>query len=88
MKLSVDDMTGPDPEKAALCMRAIITLDGKKVERCVMADEEEGFVVQHSLDPSGQLYVDERGEVASEIRYGKVRIIDPDETSLEQVYLR
>ena len=37
MKLSVDDMTGPDPEKAALCMRAIITLDGKRVEAAAVS---------------------------------------------------
>lgn len=79
MKLSVEDMTGPDPDKAKLCYRAIVILDGTPVERCLVADEEEGYVVQHSLNEAGQLFLDERGEVATEILYGKVCIIDPED---------
>lgn len=77
MKLSVEDMTGPDPEKAGLCVRAIITLDGQRVERCIEADEEGGFIVQHKLNESGQLFID-GGEIATETLYGVVRIIDPE----------
>ena len=88
MRLSVEDMTGPDPDKAGLCVRAVITLDGVKQERCIVADEEEGFIMQHSLDEAGQLFVDERGDVATEILYGKVRIIDPEALPLAEVYLK
>lgn len=77
MKLSVEDMTGPDPEKAGLCVRAIITLDGQRVERCLVADEEEGYVVQHKLNAAGQVFL-EGDEIATETLYGVVRIIDPE----------
>lgn len=88
MKLSVDDMTGPDPEKAALCMRAIVTLDGKKVERCVMADEEKGEV-EYLIDNDDPRWKREFFGVdywPSEKKYGKVRIIDPQAVSLHEVY--
>lgn len=88
MKLSVEDMTGPDPDKAGLCVRAIITLDGVKVERCIVADEEEGFIMQHSLNEAGQIYADENGDIATEVVYGVVRIIDPEAKSLAEVYLK
>lgn len=88
MRLSVEDMTGPDPDKAGLCVRAVITLDGVKQERCIVADEEEGFIMQHSLNEAGQVYADERGDVATEILYGKVRIIDPEALPLAEVYLK
>ncbi|WJZ49038.1 hypothetical protein [Pseudomonas phage PA02_HSun-2022] len=82
MKLSVDDMTGPDPEKAAFCMRAIITLDGKKVERCVTADEEGGYVVAYIAqeDPRFKAEMIKQGGDCwpVETLRGVVRIVDPD----------
>ncbi len=77
MKLSIEDLTGNDPEKAALCLRAVILLNGEKVEMCIEADEEEGYIVRNAVDENGQIYLDGE-EVATERLEGEVRIIDPE----------
>ncbi len=45
MRLSVEDMTGPDPDKAGLCVRAVITLDGQRVERLNKLPPYEPFII-------------------------------------------
>lgn len=92
MRLSVEDMTGPDPEKAGLCVRAVITLDGVKQERCVEADEEGGFIVVFidQEDPRFKSEMIKQGGECwpVETLYGKVRIIDPEALPLAEVYLK
>lgn len=43
MKLSIEDANGSDFYKAALTTRAIILLDGKRVERCTEESCKEGL---------------------------------------------
>jgi len=44
MRLSIDDLRSMDRERYELAMNADVYLDGEKVERCTMADEEKGEV--------------------------------------------
>lgn len=76
MKLSIEDRNGPDSAKAAFCLRAVIVLDGKRVERCTEANGEEGYVIRLAADENGNLIV-ENDDVKTERLYGKVQIIDP-----------
>lgn len=85
MRLSVEDMTGPDPEKAGLCVRAVITLDGVKVDYCIVADEEGGYVERFVTDEDGNV-VPEGDGIKTERLSGKVRTIDPEAKSLAEVY--
>jgi hypothetical protein len=87
MRLSVEDMTGPDPEKAGLCLRAIITLDGVKVDYCIVADDEAGYVERFVSDENGNV-IAEGDEMKTERLTGKVRIIDPEALPLAEVYLK
>jgi hypothetical protein len=84
MRLSVEDRFGDDKEKAELARRAIVLLDGKRVEACTLADEEQGYVER--FVPSERL----RGTFYTvwpiEGLFGKVRIVDPDD--LSEVYLK
>lgn len=80
MKISVEDITGQDREKAALCLRAIVTLDGKKVEHCIIADEEGGYVVAYipKENPRWETEFKDVDYWPTETKRGEVRIIDPD----------
>lgn len=77
MKLSIEDANGSDFYKAALTTRAIILLDGKRVERCTEASEEEGYAICFAADENGNLIV-EGDDIKTERLCGKVQIIDPD----------
>lgn len=52
-----------------------ITLDGERVERCLTADEEEGFVEVLAVDDAGEIVLNAtRDEFVTEIRRGVVRV--------------
>lgn len=51
-------------------------LDGKKLERCVTADEEKGMALVYSADSNGRIITDATGTPAKEWRFGKVEIKD------------
>ena len=78
MRLSIDDLAGDDPEKAAMVFHCDVLLDGQCVERCLMADEEKGEVLVHipQDDPRWQKEFKEADEWPTEMKYGKVEIID------------
>jgi len=52
---------------------AHITLNGETIERCVTADEEEGFVDFYTIDPEGRLAIGSN-RVKIERKTGTVRI--------------
>lgn len=85
MRLSVEDMTGPDPDKAGLCVHAVIALNGTKVDYCIVADEEGGYVERFATDEDGNV-VPEGDSLKTERLYGKVRIIDPEALPLAEGY--
>lgn len=72
MKLSIKDVQTP------LHNRAIITLNGERVEYCTEADEEAGYVERFKLGKDGKPYI-EGEEIATERVEGEVRIIDPED---------
>lgn len=76
MKLSIEDRHGTDYAKAVFVTRAVIVLDGKRVERCTEANEEEGYVIRYAADEKGNLIV-EGDDIKTERLCGKVQIIDP-----------
>ncbi len=82
MKLSVEDWHSDDPEKAALCQRCIVTLNGNRVDYCLMADEENGLICRYVLDKDGNPVV-EGEELRTETVTGEVRIIDPEKEQSE-----
>lgn len=47
MHLSMEDFYSYDLPKMAFAQRAVILLDGKMVNCCIEADEENGFVVKY-----------------------------------------
>lgn len=75
MRLTVDDLK--DPEKAALCQRAKIFLDGKEVTRCTIADEEQGYIERY-VDPDDPRYSSAWTEWPRETLHGQVKIVDPE----------
>lgn len=76
--------TRQDAYLAGLVHRAIVLLDRRRVEECIFADEEAGFVVCY--DVSRRPVNDQWIKVKFE---GEVRIIDPDEEDLmAEGYLR
>jgi hypothetical protein len=79
MRLTVDDLKGPDVKKARLAYRCRVLVNGVEVKNCVVADEEQGYVVCHivpsSLPNDRSLWPK---SWPTETRRGKVEIIDPD----------
>lgn len=85
MNLSIEHLN--DPVLGPLCRRAIILFNGHALDRVVEADEEQGYVIVHERWPDGQLKV--FGDRLVQLKLiGKVRIIDPDEVDLAEVYLK
>ena len=78
MRLSVEDLHGDDFEKADLVLNAEVLLDGQRVERCLMADEEKGEVLVYipQDDPRWKTEVKDSEEWPTETKHGKVEIID------------
>jgi hypothetical protein len=50
-----------------------VYLDGRLVKQCVTADEEQGFVVLHSVDDYGHVIVC-GGQVEKLVFHGRVKI--------------
>lgn len=68
-----------DPAYAPEHRRAIVFLDGKRVERCITADDKEGMVIVHPVDDAGRLLVDrEKQELVRQELRGRVRIVIPE----------
>lgn len=78
MHLSMEDFYSYDLPKMAFAQRAVILLDGKMVNCCIEADEENGFVVKYKTAPSGWVIMTTtEGEAQTEKLTGHVQIIDP-----------
>lgn len=75
MKLSIEDYDGTDYAKAVFVTRAVIVLDGRRVERCTEANEEEGYVIRIAADENGNVIV-EGDDIKTQRLCGKVQIID------------
>lgn len=78
MRLSIDESHTYTKLKKELCRIAQVYLDGERIEGCVMADEEAGCVELFKLDENGRPFA-EAGEIATEVKYGKVEIRGIDE---------
>lgn len=52
----------------------LVFLDGAKVERCVMADDEMGEIEVHQVDEDGRLVLNSL-DVVTEKKHGKVQIV-------------
>ena len=78
MRLSIEDLTGDDPEKAAMVFHCDVLLDGQPCGMCIMADEEKGEVEVRIPrdDPRWQKEFKETNEWPTEMKYGKVVIVD------------
>ena len=75
MRVTVDRR---DPAYDPEHRRAIVFLDGKRVERCITADDEAGLVVVHPVDDAGKIIIDrEKDEAVRQELRGRVRIILP-----------
>lgn len=65
--------------------RAVITLNGRMVKHCLMADEKKGIIKAHSnplqIDPS-------TGDLKVVVLKGKVRIVDPLDYDVHYAYTR
>jgi hypothetical protein len=73
MRLTVDDFSNADDVyKRSLVSRVIVMLDGVKVERCIVADEEQGYVEVLVAEPPPDVE-----EWPTYIMHGKVEIVDP-----------
>lgn len=86
MRLSVEDLEGDDPEKARLCIRAVIMLNGVECgSGVIVADEEQGFIERYMMDENGQMVVTaDNSEFVTEIVHGVVKIIDPQAKELDK----
>lgn len=68
-----------------LTRRALILLNGKRLSKCIMADEELGLVEVYSEDPPPP----RSKEWPTKLLWGQVRIVDPEDAEvLREVYLR
>jgi len=76
MRLQLSDMEGPEP-KASLCLRAVITIDGRKVEHCLLADEEDGIVIFYETDKHNNFIAGPDGSPEKRHQFGTVVITDP-----------
>lgn len=78
MRLSIEDLHGNDLVKADLVLNVDVLLNGQRVELCLMADEEKGEVLVNipQDDPRWRKEFKEAGEWPTEMKYGKVEIID------------
>ena len=57
---------------------AIVFLNGKRVQRCITADEDLGVVIVHAVGADGNVIFDrEKGEVVREEVRGSVRVVLP-----------
>lgn len=75
MRLTVDEALD-----RGLIDKVEVYVDGKKVRRCIEADEEEGYVVCYLEDEHGRLILDENNNPVTARVRGKVeiRILDGD----------
>jgi hypothetical protein len=71
MRLSVDQ---DDPGYHPAAIRCSVTLDGVTIHDCRTADEEQGYVVCY-----GKWEPRWRDQMPTEVRYGVVKIIVPEE---------
>lgn len=78
MRLSVEDLTGDDLEKAEMVFHCDVFLDGEPVEMAIMADEEKGEVEVNipRTDPRWQNEFKNVDYWPTEMKYGKVTIVD------------
>lgn len=78
MKVSIEDFSSADDEKRELVYHAEVYLDGQKVERCTMADEEGGEVEFYipQDDPRWQTEFKHIDYWPTEKKQGKVEIVD------------
>lgn len=56
-------------------------LDGEKVEMCITADEDQGYIKKYKLDSEGEPIVNRQGDsfwVETEELYGIVKIKEVD----------
>ncbi len=67
-----------------LCYRALVFLDGEKQHRCIFADDENGLLARY-CEP---LRLTAEGDLAVEWKSGVVRIVDPEERTLHEIYTR
>jgi len=66
-----------DPIKGPLCLNAMVMLNGKFIDKVIVADEEEGYVEVYQQDDSGNLILDRDNDCAfTEVIHGEVKIID------------
>lgn len=82
MRLSIDEIGVYDEDRQALTLRAKIYLDGKFIEKCVTADEEQGYIVVY-ISPEDPRFAEELQKQKQaldwpkETLYGSVKIVDP-----------
>lgn len=86
MELGINDFT--NPRLRDLCRRARVLLDDRVVEKVIYANEEDGVLIKYCLDQNGKPIACSLDEFATEVCYGKVKIIDPETVDLSEVYLR
>ncbi len=75
------------PIKGPLCRRAVIMFNGQYEKYVVEADEETGLLRRYK-QVDGRFEADENHNCVIEALQGKVKIIDPDNVILADVYLK
>ena len=81
MRISLEeDSNKPEFVKHLLSIR--VFLDGKNQPDCIVADEEEGYIIIIPRFSTGICYESDPREIITEVRKGVVRIEVPEELRL------